>query len=128
MDEERGLGLLDGEEVGANIKHYRDRPLPFQVPTHDRMIVRICGKVPDTVLCIEQQIYTYRISEYTEPISYGRFWCFETLSKAWLGLAIYLGNHDVTEPMGWTRAIDFVDGYRVRKLIDGEILVMEPEF
>lgn len=111
----------------SNVESYLDQPLPFEVPRHSNMRLRMCGKVQGTVLTVEQQIFTVRICEYTEPLCYGRFWCFETLEAALVGLAIYLNDHGTDEPCGWTRAIDFVDGYRVRKLIDGEILVMEPE-
>lgn len=103
------------------------KPLPFQVDKHDRMIARVCGIEPNTVLCIELQIYTVRISEYTDPLSYGRFWCFESLQEALFGLAIYQNQHpEVTEPVGWVRAVDFEGGYRVRKVRDGQVYTEEP--
>lgn len=127
MDEQRGVGLPNGQQM-SNLQRQTDLPLPFVVPHHDRMHVRICGRVPNTVLAVEAMAFTVRISEYTEPLSYGRFWCFETLGKALMGLAIYLNDHGLDEPCGWTRAIDFVGGYRVRKMFDGEIRNMEQEW
>lgn len=93
------------------------KDFPFEVEKHDRMLLRVCGKVPDTVLCVEQQIYTWRVSEYTEPISYGRFWCFDNVGDALEGLLGYLANEEATEPDGWKRAIDFEGGYRVRRVL-----------
>jgi hypothetical protein len=112
---------------------------PFEVPLHDRMALRVPGKLPQTVLCIEQQIYTWRISEYTEPISYGRHWCYESFEEALIAVAAFVSEPG-NEPDGWIRATDFGDGVgphdrhytiRVRRshVIDGErvVTVDEPD-
>lgn len=83
-----------------------EKEMAFEVPLHDRMLVRTAGKRPDTVLTVEQQIYTWRICEYTEPWSYNRFWCYESADHAVDALMIYLLFPDAEEPKGWTRAID----------------------
>lgn len=88
---------------------------PFEVPLHDRMLVRITGKEPNTVLTIEAQFYTWRIAEYTEPISYGRHWCFEGWQAAYVALVNYITSPLATEPQGWIRATDFENGYRLRR-------------
>lgn len=106
---------------------------PFDVPIHDNMAMRIPGKLPLTVLCIERQIYTWRISEYTEPLSYGRHWCYESFSEAIAALAGFVSEPG-TEPEGWIRATDFGDGVgphdqhdhiRVRRahVIDGQRVI-----
>src|SRR4051812_48852218 len=101
--------------------------MPFDVPLHDRMALRIPGKMPQTVLCIEQMIYTWRISEYTDPLSYGRHWCYETFEDALAAVVLFVSTPG-NEPDGWIRAIDFGDDWeapheyvRVRRarIIDG---------
>lgn len=92
--------------------------LPFEVPLHERMLVR-CSKDGETVLTVEQMIYTWRICQYTEPLSYGNYWCFETKEAALGGLWCYL--LEVTpEPTGWTKAVtreeDDSWSFRTRRL------------
>jgi hypothetical protein len=82
---------------------------PFEVPVHDHMIATVPGKRPGTVLTLERQIYTFRICEYTEPISYGRHWCYQELPVAVQALADYLVQELAVEPQRWVRAIDFGD-------------------
>ena len=78
-------------------------PMPFEVEWHDGMLVRCTGKVPGTVLALVQMLYIWRICEYTEPLSYGRFWDYETLEAALEGLWKYLLSEGATEPqpLGW---------------------------
>lgn len=82
------------------------RTFPFEVPIHDRMIARVAGKRPNTVLTVEQMVYTVRICEYTEPWSYDRHWCFESLGEALSALMDYLEIDVATEPAGWVKARD----------------------
>jgi len=94
---------------------------PFRVATHDRMLLQITGKVTGTMLTVEQQIYTWRVAEYTDPLFYGRNWCWATLDEALDALARYMASSDATEPGGWVRAMDYENGYRVRRsrVVDG---------
>ena len=48
--------------------------MPFEVPTHPLMLLRVPGKRPDTVLTVERQIYNVIIAEYTEPLYHPRQW------------------------------------------------------
>lgn len=86
--------------------------MPFVVEEHDRMILRVRGKEAQTVLTIEAMLYTWRISEYSEPLSYGRHWCFETIEAAIGGLLDYLDVPVAVEPQGWIRATDFGEGVK----------------
>lgn len=79
--------------------------LPFIVPIHDLMLARCAGKVPGTVLTVEQMVYTVRICEYTEPLSYGRHWCYADMEQAVIALARYLADDDAAEPTGWVKAV-----------------------
>lgn len=106
-----------------------DFPLPFVVPLHDRMWVRSTrdGK---TVLTLEQMIYTWRVCDYTAPLSYGNYWCFETMEDAVGGLWCYLlGLTD--EPEGWTKAVTRDESdermFKTRRKINGEIVEGEEE-
>lgn len=103
--------------------------LPFEVPLHDRMLVR-CSKDGETVLTIEQMIYTWRICQYTEPLYYGNYWCFETMEDAMAGLWVYL-LCEVEEPEGWTKAVTRNDGDRLyfwtRRMIEGAIVEGDDE-
>lgn len=85
---------------------------PFDVDDHERMLLRIRGKEPQTVLALEAMLYTWRISEYTDPLSYGRHWCYETVDDAIRGLIGYLDVPVAVEPQGWIRATDFGDGVK----------------
>lgn len=78
----------------------------FDVPAHNLMLARCPGKQPNTVLTIEVQIFTVRICEYTEPIFYERFWCFEDAEAAVSALARYMEDEAADEPVGWKRAGD----------------------
>lgn len=91
-------------------------PLPFDVPIHDRMAVRVPGKLPNTVVTLEQMAFTWRICEYTERISYDRFWCYSDNWAAALALGAWMLDEQATEPTGWVKATDKADGnYRVRR-------------
>lgn len=90
-------------------------PFAFVVEPHEYMFACIPGKVPGTVLTIEAQIYTWRICEYTEPLFIGRSWCYENLGVALGALMNYVTVEVATEPQGWKRAIDFENGYRIRR-------------
>lgn len=48
--------------------------MPFDVPDHEYMLLRMPGKRPGTVLTVEQQIVNVIIAEYTEPFYHPRQW------------------------------------------------------
>lgn len=103
---------------------------PFVVEPHDHMLFRVKGKEPNTILTVERQIYTVRICEYTGPLFYGRFWCYEDDEAALIALVAYIERYDAPEPAGWQRAIDWqASRYRVRraKTVDGKRVVYENE-
>lgn len=102
--------------------------MPFDVPLHDLMLLRLPGKRPGTVLTVEMMAYTVRICEYTEPLSYERFWCYsayaqddahghELLARDAQGAVLaacaaieavcaYLVS-DQEEPAGWIKAVAY---------------------
>lgn len=89
----------------TNIIAARAVELAFDVPTHALMLARCPGKQPDTVLTIEQMVYTWRICEYVDPYSYERHWCYESIEGAVMGLARYLSDPEAVEPTGWKKAV-----------------------
>lgn len=101
-----------------------DSEMPFEVSIDPEMVARIPGKMPGTVLTIELGIYNATIYEYTDPLFRGRQWSYETAGEALNALAIYISTPGY-EPDNWIRAIDFDDGYRVRRarIIDGERVI-----
>lgn len=115
-------------------------PLPFEVEPHRLIFVRVAGRVEKTVLTIERQIYTWRICEYEDTWSIGRFWCYHEFSDALSALLVYVDKEGVEskEPEGWHRAVDGgcgapitrgCGGYRVRKVqyAYGERRIVEVE-
>ena len=100
------------------LESYDAKPMPFDVPPHPNQIAQVAGKAGKTVLTIEQQIFTVRICEYDEPLSYGRFWCYDNVQFAIIALAVYLVTEEATEPKGWQRAVDRVEGFgRERRFV-----------
>lgn len=91
---------------------------PFEVPIDAAMVARIPGKMPATVLTIELGIFNATIYEYTDPLFRGRQWTYDSAGEALDALATYLSTPapmGLPEPGGWMRAIDFEDGYRMRR-------------
>ena len=78
---------------------------PFVVAEHPLMLLQCAGRVEGTVLTVEQMIYTTRICEYDEPLSYGRYWCYATAAEAIEAFFWYLADEDATEPVGWKKAV-----------------------
>ncbi len=93
------------------------RDFPFEVATHEYMLLCTPGKRPNTVLCIEVQLFNVAINEYTEPLFYGRQWSYSEVDDALLALANYLVNDD-DEPVGWIRATE--EGRATRRASDEE--------
>lgn len=48
--------------------------MPFDVPDHDHMLLKVPGKRPGTVLAIERQLFNVKIAEYVEPMFFDRQW------------------------------------------------------
>jgi hypothetical protein len=79
---------------------------PFHVEQHDTMVLCAPGVRPETVLTIEQMLYSWRICEYSDPLFIGRAWWYDTVVEALEALGAYatLGGD---EPPDWLRADDF---------------------
>lgn len=92
---------------------------PFEVADHRLMYFMLPGKVPGTVLTIEQQIYTVRINQYTEPRFIECFWCYHNEIEARIALAFYIASDEYDEPRGWERAVSIDGGIR-RKVVEVE--------
>ena len=105
--------------------------MPFDVPWHEMMVLRVPGKMPLTVLTIERMLYSWRLCEYSEPLYIARSWWYESQDEAITALATFLSSPG-NEPQDWIRADGVVDGhYCIRRahIVDGErvITVDEPE-
>lgn len=105
----------------------------FEVEPFDTMAARLPGKLPETVLVLQVMIYTWRIAEYTDPMSYGRYWCYDDQHEALRSIIVFLVD-DKPEPSNWIKAVDFGEGVgphdrhyviRVRKarVVDGERVI-----
>ena len=100
--------------------------MPFEVPIHDSMALRIPGKFPLTVLTVEAMLFSWRICEYSEPLFFARAWWYESFDAALAALSEFT-NTPGAEPGGWIRADDIDDEgrWRTRRamVVDGQRVV-----
>lgn len=89
---------------------------PFVVEPHEMMVACVPGKMPQTVLTIDRQLFNVVVHEYTEPLSWRREWSYRTVDEAIGALAVYLST-PAPEPYGWLRAVDHDEQgfYRMRR-------------
>lgn len=104
--------------------------MPFEVPTHDSMALRIPGKLPLTVLTVEALLFSWRICEYTEPLFFARAWWYESFDAALAALGEFTTTPG-PEPGGWIRADD-IHGegrWRTRRamVVDGQRIIVVNE-
>jgi hypothetical protein len=71
------------------------------------MILRVPGKVSNTVLTLERNIYNVTIYEYSDPLYRGRQWVYPDQESAIRALLLYLSVMEAREPQEWIRATDF---------------------
>jgi hypothetical protein len=96
-------------------KGHPEIKVPFEVPEHKSMLLRVRGK-QGTVVCIEVQLFNCVIREYTEPLSWRREWTYEHARAAVAAMIEYVAVEALDEPNGWIRAVDVVnDRVRIRR-------------
>lgn len=93
----------------------------FEVPFHRDIYMRVPGKLPGTVLVVEQTGREVCCCEYTEPLFYERVWCYPTLLQAILETQKYVTGA-LDEPEGWERSVTPELGIR-RRNSEGKIVV-----
>lgn len=103
--------------------------MPFIVPDDHLMFCQIPAPDAGKVLTLERLFHSWTIYEYTDPLYRARQWQYDdeqsggfataltALIEYWKpALALLPATHPPTEPVNWTRAIDWPNGtYRVRR-------------